>query len=981
MMADSRNSPAPPGPLLSPGASFGPRYRIIKLLGSGGMGAVYQAWDQELGVAVAVKIIRPEVTADPEAARQMERRFKRELVLARQVTHKNVVRIHDLGEVDGIKYITMPYIRGEDLAANLARTGALPVPRALKTARQIASGLLAAHEAGVVHRDLKPANIMLDAEDNALIMDFGIALSAEPAEPDQPRAAEPSASALEESMTMAEIGEAATVGGTVIGTAAGKTFTTGGGTILSTRKGGIVGTLEYMAPEQARGLAVDHRADIYAFGLIFTDMLLGPRNRAQGVTPLQDFVERIGRPPATLREKKPDIPEALDALVVRCLQLDPAERLQATGELVEALDRLDAEGNPIPEPEVRRFTPKMVAAAVALAVGLMAGTWYFASRPAPPERAPLPVLIANFDNRAKDPLFEGTLEQALGIGIEGASFITAYPRRDALRVAAEINAGSSLDESVARLVAVREGIKVVLSGSIEPRGARYAVTVKAEQPDGTMISTASATASNKNDVLRVVGLLASRMRRALGDTAPPKPGEIETFTTVSLEAAHAYALGQENQAKPAEAIRYYLQAVELDPTLGRAYAGLATAHVNQKKLAEAGEYYKKALTLVDRLSEREKYRTLGTYYLTFAGNYDQAIETLRQLVVLYPADGAGWNNLATAYSRVGNMAESAAASRRAVELSPGNLLRRYNYAVNSMLAGDFTTAVTEANRILQRNAGFVYAYLPLALSTLFRGDLEKAAEIYERLEKVGSQGASLSRMGQADLKMYAGRYQDALAILLAGIAADEKEGSGERAYKLVALAETYLALGRKADAATAAAKAVQANDLDDGVRFLASRALVEAGEDAKAVKLATELEARLQKQTKSQALMIAGDIALKRNRLAEAVDAYREAEKQHDSWISHVLLGKAYVAAGHFPEALTELEAGEKRAGEAADLFGANTTTLHYLPPLHYWLGRAQEGIGTSDAARKSYQRFIAIREHGDPPDQLLADAKSRAGQ
>ena len=120
---------------------------------------------------------------------------------------------------------------------------------------------------------------------------------------------------------------------------------------------------------------------------------------------------------------------------------------------------------------------------------------------------------------------------------------------------------------------------------------------------------------------------------------------------------------------------------------------------------------------------------------------------------------------------------------------------------------------------------------------------------------------------------------------------------------------------------------------------------------------------------------------MKRSRLSEAVDAYRDAQKQHDSWISHVLLGKAYVEAGHFPEAFTELETGDKRAGEATDLFGANTTTLHYLPPLYYWLGRAQEGLGTSEGARKSYQRFTAIREHADPPDKLLADAKSRAGR
>src|SRR5437773_1824324 len=164
------------GPL-NIGQVFGTRYHIIHLLGIGGMGAVYQAWDDELGVAVAIKVIRPEVMADPSAAADIEKRFKRELLLARQVTHKNVVRIHDLGEINGIKYITMPYVDGADLSTVLKREGKLPVPRALRIARSVVAGLVEAHKAGVVHRDLKPANIMISVEDEAMIMDFGIARS------------------------------------------------------------------------------------------------------------------------------------------------------------------------------------------------------------------------------------------------------------------------------------------------------------------------------------------------------------------------------------------------------------------------------------------------------------------------------------------------------------------------------------------------------------------------------------------------------------------------------------------------------------------------------------------------------------------------------------------------------------------------------------------------------------------------------------
>ncbi len=239
---------SPTGPL-SPGHAFGPRYHIVRLLGIGGMGAVYQAWDAELGVVVAVKVIRPEVAADPAAAAMLERRFKQELLLARQVTHKNVVRIYDLGEIDGIKFITMPFIEGEELASIIRRQDKLPIERVMKIARGIATGLEAAHAAGVVHRDLKPANIMVDTSDEAMIMDFGIARSTggpNPAASDVAAAFKHPAGALGQTMV-----------------------------------GAVVGTVQYMAPEQARAEPVDQRADIYAFGLIVYDMLLN-QQRARG---------------------------------------------------------------------------------------------------------------------------------------------------------------------------------------------------------------------------------------------------------------------------------------------------------------------------------------------------------------------------------------------------------------------------------------------------------------------------------------------------------------------------------------------------------------------------------------------------------------------------------------------------------------------------------------------------------------------------
>ena len=369
------------------------------MLGVGGMGAVYQAWDAELGVAVAIKVIRPEVTADPSTAAEVARRFKRELVLARQVTHKNVVRIHDLGEIDGIKYITMPYIEGDDLATLIKKNNGLPVPRALRIARSIVSGLVAAHAAGVVHRDLKPANIMIDAEERPMIMDFGIARS-----------------------TGAPVGNRMPGAQTIVDNIRQAASSPQDATVY----GAVVGTVEYMAPEQARGVSVDQRADVYALGLIFYDMLVGRSRGAAVGNLLVELQARMEKPPPSVKTLVQEVPDAVEAVISRCLEPDPGKRFQSTADLLSELGQLDDKGEAI---RVKRVVGlPIVWAVVSLALMLLATTWCFAQKSVgPEEHAAVSVLIADFENRANDPVFDRSLEQALGIAVEGASFVNTFP--------------------------------------------------------------------------------------------------------------------------------------------------------------------------------------------------------------------------------------------------------------------------------------------------------------------------------------------------------------------------------------------------------------------------------------------------------------------------------------------------------------------------------------------------------------------------
>jgi serine/threonine protein kinase/tetratricopeptide (TPR) repeat protein len=931
--------------MLRPGQTLGPRYHIIRLLGVGGMGAVYHAWDAELGVAVALKVIRPDMTADPEAAALVEQRFKRELLLARQVTHKHVVRIHDLGDVDGIKYITMPYVRGADLATVLRQAGRLPVQRALAYTRHIVDGLVAAHEAGVVHRDLKPANIMIDDHDQALIMDFGIARSADGS------------------------------GGTVAGR--------------------VVGTLAYMAPEQAQGKPTDQRADVYALGMMLSEMLVG--RRGAGPTEqdaLTDLVQRMREAPPRVRTNDPTIPEPLDDIIARCLEPDPAKRFQTSTELAAALGELDENGHRIAPatPVAQKPAPsrwRLVAmAAMALAViGITA--ILFLKRPSQSATSkpvePLSILVADFENKTGDPVFDGALEQPLTIAMEGASFVTSYSRRDALKVAEAQRLGNvpaRLDAQTAQLVAFRQGIKYVLAGSVSMRGGKFALELAAVDPvGGKAIRSAAASAATKGEVLSAVGSLAAKVRTGLGDKTPEsaKRAALETFTAGSLDAMREYSLAQDlqNAGRNEEALAHYRRAIELDPKFGRAYSGAANATYRLGRREEADALWKQALALMDRMTDREKYRTLGAYNLGIAGNYEQAKDNYSALVNAYPFDSAGHANLAFAYFYLHDFTKTAQEGQRAIDLDPTNFIAKSNQTLYAMYAGDFSGAAAIAAKVVAQNPSVYKAYLPVAVDAVAQGDMPAAAKAYDRMLRAGAAGASLASSGRADLALYTGRLDAAVVELKAGIAADvaAKITTGA-ALKQVALAEGELAAGRRPTAIDAAHEALKLSRQLATI-VPAARVLLRAGKGGEARALAAELEGQLQKQNRAYAKIVLAEIALEDRKVAEASDLLTQARDLSDLWLGRFDLGVAYVQAAHFAEAMSELDACEKRRGEATALFFDDVPTVRYLATLPYWIGRAQEGLGMGGPSKTRYEAFLKLRTDakGDP---LVEDVRRR---
>src|SRR6266404_931923 len=509
------------GESFEPGTVLAGRYEIIALLGQGGMGAVYKAHDTELDRFVALKLIPPELARNPEILK----RFKQQLLLARQVTHKNVIRIFDLGQADGFKFITMDFVEGQDLHRLLLEKGKFPPEQAARIMLQICRALEAAHAEGVIHRDLKPQNIMLDASGRILVMDFGIARSA---------------------------------------------YLPG-----MTQTGALIGTPEYMSPEQGRGEALTERSDLFSMGIIFYELLTG-KSPYHSDTPLATLWKRMTEkvtPPVVL---DPTLPQALSNIVVKALEIEPKNRFASAREMAQQLEVWlgpSAGGETIflPAPRIK---PYWKWASAALGVLLVTSVIAFRLRgPAKPKaaHAPVSVLVADFTNHTGDPIFEDTLEPMFNVALEGASFINAYSRSTARNLAKKLpHPSDKLDEESARLIGVSQGLSAVVTGSLTLRGDAYKLSVEAlDARTGNSIATAEITARGKDELLRDIPKLAAPLRKALGDTTPvaAQLAVSGPFTAASLEVVHQYslAMNQVYAGKTAEAYQSFSKAVELDP--------------------------------------------------------------------------------------------------------------------------------------------------------------------------------------------------------------------------------------------------------------------------------------------------------------------------------------------------------------------------------------------------------------------------------
>jgi eukaryotic-like serine/threonine-protein kinase len=923
------------GPALSAGTVLAERYHIVELLGLGGMGAVYKVFDRKLTRIVALKTILPEMAATPTALK----RFKQEVLLAQSIVHKNVVRIFDIGEDGATKFITMDFIEGVDLKTLIKERGKLPPTEAAGIIRQVCEGLETAHAAGVVHRDLKPQNIMLEKDGHIVVMDFGIAQS---------------------------------------GQSQGVTQT-----------GAFLGTPDYMSPEQAQTEDVDARSDIFSLGLIFFELLTG-KLPFQGKTLLETMFIRTKERAITPAEIDQSVPKGANDIVIKCLQIKREDRYQNVTELLKDLEAFDPTQKIGAAERARSRFKKLgryrnVAAVVAFLLVALDLAWIVRDRIAGPgvaQHAPETVLIADFSNHTGDPIFDGVLESVAKLGLEGAGFVTAYDRSQVRGLGAQAPAPGKLDEIAARQIAVNGGVGIVLSGSLDPQDGEFLVRMKAIRAvTGSIIANLDDVASNKDQVAFTAEKLIGGVRKAIGDETPDDAQRyaLETYTNTSLEVLHEYVVASQalTDGKADEALRLFSKIVDLDQNFALAYRGMAFASINMHQAQDAEKYIKLALEHIDRMTERERYRTRASYYFV-TNNSEKCVEEYDALISKYPADSIAHNNVSVCLSELRQLSKALDHVRQAVNIFPKRPGYRMNFAVYTLYGSDFRAGEDAARTVQELDPSYVKGYIAMAFAQLGQGRVADATETYQKLSNVSVPGASSSRMGLADLALYEGRFAEAARLLEEGADTDlSNKFPDQAATKFAVLAYTRLLQGQDAAAIAAAQKALD-NSKIVKVRFLSGWVLAATGQSARAKALADDLATELLTEAQSYAKLIEGEIALKEGDPRAAVFRFKEGNDLLDTWISRFDLGRAYLEAGAFTEADSELERCITRRGEALALFLDESPTYGFFPLTYYYQGRVREGL-KSPGFVDSYKTYLSIREKtGEDP--LLTDIRKRPG-
>lgn len=692
--------------VLQEGDVLGARYEILALLGEGGMGAVYKAKDLEVERTVALKLIRPEMASNPTILA----RFKQELLTAHQVTHKNVIRIYDLAEADGVKFITMEYVEGDDLRQLLKEHGKFTPDEAVDIIRQVCMALDAAHTAGIIHRDLKPQNVMRDKSGRILVMDFGLARSVE-----------------SEGMT---------------------------------QTGALLGTIEYMSPEQAMGKKLDQRSDLFAVGLIFYELLSG-KMPFKAETAMASLLMRNQERAVPLAEIDASVPAGLSDIVGRCLERDLERRYQNAAEIIADLDAWQGKrpvmasiimqapkpASQIPWKWVAPGAAALVAMVLFLAIpktremifrpGVTGGQPTVMSNGLPALSQGKYVAVMPFKVLG-DASSIGYVAEGLGESLSSKLFHLKEVHLTSTDAARKLDPNLPLPQ-----IAKRLGANMVVQGTVQGNADQLRITVKLENVAENKTLWNEDFSGVPGDLLALEDRISGKLVTAMGANASDLgAADASVHPTDNADAYDLYLRGKNamrGQFDPKNfqtAIDYFNQSLKKDPNFALAYTGLANASLRMYSVKKEPSWAEGALTAARHAAEindklAEAHMTLGTVY-SATGQNNQAIGELKRGQELAPNSDEAYRRLGGAYVGVGQKDLAIEALEKAVEINPYFWMNANALGQAYLSFGDYEHALKAYQQVVQLEPQSPNGYTNVGVAYSALGRYEESIDAFKK---------------------------------------------------------------------------------------------------------------------------------------------------------------------------------------------------------------------------------------------------------